>query len=119
MAVRNYLSVDGEILGQNDLGVSNSSVMYVRDGLGSVSSTVNSTGTVLNTYNYKPFGDWGRSSGSAPDPRFLWVGTYGYRRSDSPRWSAYYVRARHYASADAAWTTIDPLWPSEMPYGSV
>lgn len=119
MAVRNYVSVDGEILGHYDQGSSKSSVMYVRDGLGSVVTTVDVDGAVLNTYRYKPFGDWSRASGAAPDPRFLWVGTYGYRRSDSPRWSGYYVRARHYSSADAAWTTIDPLWPSEMPYGYV
>ncbi len=30
-----------------------------------------------------------------------------------------YVRARRYPHLDSGWTTRDPFWPSEMPYGYV
>lgn len=97
---------------------SKTEVGYIRDALGNVMETVNGDGTTLNTYNYKPFGDVLSKTGSAPDPKYLWCGTWGYR-ANGAKWVSHYVRARHYSFADAAWTSVDPLWPSEMPYGYV
>lgn len=48
-------------------------------------------------------------------PRNAWVGALGYR-STQMRHAEQYVRARHYATTEARWTTVDPLWPSESAY---
>jgi hypothetical protein len=63
-------------------------------------------GNVLDSWNMSTF------------TNFTWGGGYGYRQTGLA-YSSVYVRARHYSNMDAAWTTIDPLWPYEMPYGYV
>ncbi|MBL8067375.1 MAG: hypothetical protein JNM28_02915 [Armatimonadetes bacterium] len=115
MAVTNYLSIDGEVLMESGT-TEEERIMYIRDGLGSVVATADSKGNVLNTYMYKPSGAVWQKTGSAPDPRFLWCGTWGYRAS-SNSWNSHYVRARHYSHNSGAWTTVDPLFPGEMAYG--
>ena len=49
---------------------------------------------------------------------FGWVGGYGYRETRR-EWVSHYVRARHYSYMTGGWTSVDPLWPSEMAYGYV
>ena len=44
-----------------------------------------------------------------------WVGSPGYRRTGLPHTNTY-VRKRHYSSTEVAWTSIDPIWPSERPF---
>ncbi|MBL8067372.1 MAG: hypothetical protein JNM28_02900 [Armatimonadetes bacterium] len=114
MAVTNYLSIDGEVLMESGT-TEEERIMYIRDGLGSVVATADSQGNVLNTYMYKPSGAVWQKTCSAPDPRFLWCGTWGYRAGGSA-WNSHYVRARHYSHNSGAWTTVDPLWPSEPAY---
>jgi hypothetical protein len=63
-------------------------------------------GKVLDSWNMSTF------------TNFTWGGGYGYRQTDLA-YSSVYVRARHYSNLAAGWTTRDPLWPSEMPYGYV
>lgn len=46
---------------------------------------------------------------------FGWVGGYGYRETRR-EWVSHYVRARHYSYMTGGWTSVDPLWPSEMAY---
>ncbi|MBX3107815.1 MAG: hypothetical protein KF743_01410 [Fimbriimonadaceae bacterium] len=114
---KQYLSIDGEVLMESGT-TEKERIMYIRDGMGSVVATADSKGNVLNTYMYKPSGAVWQKTGSAPDPRFLWCGTWGYRAS-SNSWNSHYVRARHYSHNSGAWTTVDPLWPSEPAYGYV
>lgn len=111
LMTKRYYSVDGEILGDSDAGD------YMRDALGSVTATCNpDTGSVWNTYRYKPYGsDLSSSGGEKPDPKFRWVGTAGYRQTSISH-SASYVRARHYGHEEGRWTTVDPLWPAEASY---
>ncbi len=49
---------------------------------------------------------------------FTWLGGWGYRQT-GVEWSSVYVRARHYSPGLSNWTSVDPLWPAEMPYGYV
>ncbi len=49
MAVKNYYTMDGEIVGEE---TSNDRTDYLRDALGSVVGTVNQSAQVVNTYRY-------------------------------------------------------------------
>lgn len=113
MAVTNYYSVNGVLLGEKS--GAGSRVDYLSDALGSVTATVNSSAAVVNTYRYKPYGTQLAKTGSGSDPAFTWVGQWGYRQT-SRKFSDVYVRARHYSSIQAQWVTVDPLWPSELAY---
>jgi len=113
MAVTNYYTIAGEIIGEHTAGQSR--LDYVPDALGSVTATINQSLTVESTARYKPYGASLASTG--PAPMFGWVGrTGGYRTTGLPHTDVY-VRARHVGSLDGAWTTIDPLWPGEQPFG--
>jgi RHS repeat-associated protein len=107
MAVTNYHTVNGEIVGETTSGVRTD---YLVDALGSVTGTVNQSAQVLNTYRYKPYGALLAKTGTAADPKSQWVGTLGYRATSRAQ-SDYYIRARHYGSAPGRWTTMDRLWP--------
>lgn len=113
MASTSYYTVGGRILGQRDS--SGDRTDYVRDQLGSVIATTNQSGTVLNRYRYQPYGGIAEKTGTAPDPRFQWVGAHGSRTTEVSNVSNY-IRYRHYGAKYARWTTVDPLWPSEPAY---
>lgn len=108
-----YDSANGRLRGQRTGG---SRTEYLTDALGSVTATVNSTGTVQNTYRYKPYGNLLAKTGSAPDPRHLWTGDTGSRRT-LVTFVDQYNQARHYGARQANWTCVDPLWPRELAYG--
>lgn len=113
MSVVNYYCLEGEMLGDSLAGD------YVRDALGSVTGTTSSsTGALQNTYRYMAYGDLLSKTGTDPVPKFLWVGTAGYRQT-SLFYSGVYIRARHYAIGEGRWTTVDPLWPQQPSYGYV
>jgi|GEM_PF-5526627 len=112
MGVTNYFSANGVLLGEDG---PNGKVDYLTDALGSVVTTANQSGTLLNEYRYKPYGAMLSKSGSATDPEFLWVGTQGYRNLGLKH-SDVYVRARHFSSLEGAWTTIDSWWPAQRPF---
>lgn len=99
-----YYSVNGRILGEASGGTR---LDYMTDALGSVTGTVDSSAQVVNTYRYKPYGELLAKTGSGSDPRFRWVGSPGYRQTGN-RFSDVYVRARHYSSRTARWTSRDP-----------
>ena len=86
----------------------------MRDALGSVTGTIPNK-VVANTYRYKPYGERLAKNGTAPDPRFQWNGTSGYRQTSISH-SSSYVRRRHLGQEEGRWTTVDPLWPWEMAY---
>jgi RHS repeat-associated protein len=106
MGVTNYHTVNGRMIGES--GPSGNR-RYLTDALGSVTATVKD-GTVENTYRYKPYGAILAKTGTAPDPKFMWTGDIGSRRT-SRKNSDQYNQARHYGTQQAQWTTVDPLWP--------
>jgi hypothetical protein len=100
MGVTSYYSFGGEILGEETGGVRRD---YLTDALGSVTATVTETGVVENTYRYKPYGDQLTKTGTGSDPKFLWVGTWGYKISNA----LIYVRTRNYSYLYNMWINKD------------
>src|SRR5579862_7980245 len=107
MAVTNYYTVNGALIGEKTAGGSRTD--YLTDALGSVTATVNQSGQVVNTYRYKPYGAQLAKTGVGADPAFQWAGSQGYRQTGK-KYSDVYVRARHYDSRAGRWASRDPLW---------
>jgi RHS repeat-associated protein len=105
MAVTNYHTVNGRILGETTGGVRTD---YLTDALGSVTATVNSTAQIINRYAYKPYGGLLAKTGVGADPVNQWVGSLGYRQTGK-KYSDVYVRARHYDTLNGRWTSKDPI----------
>jgi RHS repeat-associated protein len=76
---------------------------YEQDGLGSVTSLTNTSGTVAQSYTFDSFGDTTNSSGSIANP-FRYTG----RDFDSET-GLYYYRARYYDPTDGRFVNEDPL----------
>jgi RHS repeat-associated protein len=112
MGVTNYYWAGDMLLGESG---PNGKVDYLTDALGSVTTTVNGTGAVLNKYRYKPSGALLSKTGTAPDPKFTWVGSQGYRQTGLLLSDAY-IRARHFSSLVGSWSSCDPLWPKTKAY---
>jgi len=111
--VTNYVAVNGIIIGEEIVGAGRTD--YATDALGSVTATLVS-GTLQNTYAYKPYGGRLAKSGAGSDPDFAWVGLIGYKQTGRD-YADVYVRARTYSSVTSRWATIDPMWPIEHAYG--
>jgi RHS repeat-associated protein len=111
MATTYYYSMGGEIFGES---IGGQMTTYMTDALGSVIGTSQS-GALVNQYSYTPYGRVLQRSGSGADPSFMWNGSAGYRSTTRGN-SDYYVRARHFSSRAAAWTSLDPLWPRTEAY---
>ena len=111
MAVTNYDTADGALIGEVKGGVT---VTYLADELGSVARTEQG-GTIRNRYSYSPYGRVSHPANPSLDPAFLWLGGYGYRVTTRSG-AEYYVRNRHYSSTAGNWTTNDQLWPMVDPY---
>jgi len=105
MPVTNYLTANGEIIGESTGGVRTD---YLTDALGSVTGTVDQSASVVNTYRYKPYGELLAKTGTGSDPVFGWVGSAGYAQTGR-KYAEVYVRARHYSSTNARWTSKDPI----------
>lgn len=112
MAVTRYYTVQNLILGQR-LN-SDPRINYTVSALGSVEGTVEGQ-SLANSYRYKPYGSTLARSGPHQDPKFLWIGTRGYRSSGLIS-EHLYVRSRHYSSVLARWNSVDGLWPNQRPY---
>lgn len=100
-----YYSVYGRVLGHRNSG---GRTDYLSDALGNVVATIDNTGGQHNSYRYKPYGRTLAKVGSAPDSRYLWVGSWGYSTS-SAAFSEVYVRARHFSNRAGQFTTVDKL----------
>jgi len=114
MAATKTVTIDGMLIGEITNGVMRN---YGTDALGSVVETV-LNGVEENTYVYKPYGATLAKTGAAADPAFLWNGGSGYRATALIN-ADYYVRRRIYSTSFGRWTTADPLWPTELPFGYV
>jgi len=104
MAVTNYHTVNGKLIGETSAGQRTS---YLADALGSVTATADSAGAIVNTYRYKPYGGLLAKTGMGVDPEFLWTGNTGSRTTGLAH-SGQYNRARHYSTENAQWLTVDP-----------
>lgn len=75
---------------------------YLMDGMGSVVALVNSSGTVVNQYQYDPYGTAISANETVSNP-FRWIGAL--YDSDT---GFYKIGARYYSPAMARWTQLDP-----------
>src|ERR1041385_6718270 len=105
MAVTNYYTLNGEIIGEK-VGA-NARTDYLTDALGSVTGTVNQSAQVVNTYQYKPYGALLAKTGAGADPAFQWVGQHGYRQT-SKKWAHIYPRSNHYDTEIGRWISLSP-----------
>lgn len=76
---------------------------YESDGLGSVSSLTNSSGTIAGTYTYDSFGNLSASTGTLINPL-----RYTAREFDSDA-GLYYYRARYYDPTAGRFLSEDPI----------
>jgi RHS repeat-associated protein len=113
MAVTNYYTVGGEIIGEK-VGAG-AHTDYLTDALGNVTATMNQSAAIVNTYRYKPYGGLLAKTGVGADPAFTWVGSQGYRQT-SKKYSDVYIRARHDDTTSGRWTSTDLYWPIEPAY---
>lgn len=109
---RAFYTIGGTIIADSSGGVRTD---YMHDALGSVIGTVDSTGTVTNTYRWKPYGSLLSSTGPNATPTFAWLGALGYRATGRSH-ADYYVRARSYSASEGIWLSPDSLWPQEAMY---
>jgi hypothetical protein len=107
MPITCYDTVGGEIIGESKGGVYTD---YGVDALGSVIATIDSSASVVNTFRYKPYGTLLAKTGVGADPKFGWIGSFGYRVTTRVFCESY-IRARHLSILVASWTSKDPLWP--------
>jgi RHS repeat-associated protein len=103
---KRYYTVNGEIIGEQTTGQER--IDYLTDPLGNVTATIDQNAKVLNRYTYKPFGEVLSKEGSAPDPKFLWVGAHGYRQTGK-KYADVYIRKRTYDTSGGRWTSRDPI----------
>lgn len=103
MAVKNYDTVNGQLIGECSSGVTTT---YLTDEFGSAVETVQS-GSVVNRYLYSPYGLLTSNEGFGSDPRFMWKGASDYRTT-LRSYSEYLSNHKHYSSATARWTSSTP-----------
>jgi len=77
--------------------------MYQADALGSITSLVNSSGVLTDTYTYDSFGNLTNSSGTT-------INSYRYTgREYDPETGLYYLRARYYDPNTGRFLNEDPI----------
>jgi hypothetical protein len=104
MAVTNYYSVEDELIAQYTAG--SSRLDYLTDSLGSVNSTVDNTATLVNSYQYKPFGGLLSQSGTGVTPAYLWQGSVGCRQTGN-NYSEVSYSSRGYSVAQGVLSIYD------------
>jgi RHS repeat-associated protein len=114
MPVTNYDTIDGRMIGYHVGGVQKD---FLTDALGSVTAEVDQTGNT-KTFDgrYKPYG--GDLSLTGTRGKYGWVGSWGYRETGLSA-SSQYVRARHFSQNSSPWTSVDSVWPNELPFAYV
>ena len=106
-----YNTVNGQVLGET-FATGARPLDYQLDALGSVVGTIKANGALENTYRYAGYGQQVSKTGAGADPKFRWVGGWGYRMAGTTS----YVRRRHLDITTARWLAIDPIWPDEAAY---
>src|SRR5262249_37501981 len=110
MAITTYTAIGGVIVHENRGGAERN---YRPDTLGSTIALTDGTGAT-DTWEYWPYGEVRSHTGSSTTP-FTFVGTLGYCKFASSSQMTY-VRARMYKPSRGRWTTVDLIWPDELPY---
>ena len=83
------------------------------DALGSVVRTQDDYGGA--NFRYYAYGALMKTTPGYLTPYIGWVGSLGYRETNLNH-AEQYIRARHYSTTEARWTTVDPIWPHSLPY---
>jgi RHS repeat-associated protein len=96
-----YAVLDGEVLSEKR-GASR--YRFVPDPLGSVRAVLDTSGSIVATRDYWPYGEVAAQSGSMTAIQF--VGALGYFTDTTNR---VYIRARHYRPDLGRWVTRDPI----------
>jgi RHS repeat-associated protein len=86
---------------------------YSADGLGSVTSLTDGSGTVAASYTYDTFGNLAASTGSVTNPL-----RYTAREWDSAT-GLYFYRLRYYGPAIGRFLSEDPLWSPQTAFAYV
>lgn len=107
-----YHTIDGEISSVAYEPYSHS-VAMLTDALGSVVRTQDDYGGA--NFRYYAYGGLMKTTPGYLTPYIGWVGSLGYRETNLDH-AEQYIRARHYSSVEARWTTVDPLWPRLTKY---
>ncbi|MFZ3366734.1 MAG: RHS repeat-associated core domain-containing protein [Candidatus Sulfotelmatobacter sp.] len=117
--VLNELNGSGNFIAAYTLGVgvddplaqltSGTASYYEADGLGSLTSLSNATGSLAKTYTYDSFGNLAASTGTLNNSF-----QYTARESDSET-NLYYYRARYYDPTIGRFVSQDPSGPSQGP----
>ena len=74
---------------------------------------MSTAGAITDTFTYSPYGQLRSHVGSSVTP-YQYCGTLGYYTDGTS--GRVYVDARAYQPALTSWLTVDPGWPSELPY---
>lgn len=81
---------------------------YVPDTLGSTVALVNSSGAMTDRWEYWPYDEVVRRTGTSVTP-LTFLGVIGYFKDLLDK--LLYVRARHLRVDLARWLTVDSIWP--------
>jgi RHS repeat-associated protein len=86
---------------------------YLFDGLGSITGLTNSTGALVRTYRYEPYGTQRETTGTGPQPAFRFAS--GYLMPGG----LYHFGERYTDTTTGRWTQQDPLdRPSDLAEGN-
>jgi len=96
-----YAVLEGEILSEKR-GASR--YRFVPDPLGSVRALLDTSGSIVATRDYRPYGAVAAQSGGMTALQF--IGALGYFTDATNR---IYIRARHYRPDLGRWVTVDPI----------
>ena len=95
----------GVILGER---INTSHYYFLFDGLGSVTAATDSTGTIVRTFAYDPYGNTTSSTGTIYEP-IRYAGGYLDTHPDGNGPSLYKFGQRYYDPTSGRWTQPDPL----------
>ena len=110
MGVIDYLVTNGIILSETRGGIESD---YIADPLGSTAALMSTVGVITDTFTYWPYGQVRSHVGSSV-AAYQYGGTLGYYTDGTS--GRVYVDARVYSPTLTRWTTVDPLWPSELSF---
>lgn len=104
LILKSYVYANGEVMMQHNGNHTADKYFYLHDRLGSVRQIINTDGSIVRYYTYKPFGEVIESGGSFDNP-FMFTGQWY-----DPEINQYYLRARQYDPVLFRFTNRDPIF---------